>query len=242
MPGQIAYAVFDLVHRITSATSIADAWSVYMAAAHDMGLSFGIAAFLPDDRSLGETTFANAMPKHWLENYVREGYQDYDPLMRRNHSAMAPFTFSMSDFDGLDMVSNQKLWIADNRAAGIESGITIPDRQDGHLKIITLCGMPGGSIAPDDLRALHYAGLETLMRMHELGLQGTAERIPPLSPRERECLQWIVAGKSDWEIGQILSISEKTVNTHVERAKHKLGVTTRAQVIVTALRHRLINP
>jgi len=97
-------------------------------------------------------------------------------------------------------------------------------------------------VDPDDIRALHYAGLEALMRMHELGLHGGDVRLPPLSPRERECLQWIVAGKSDWEIGQILSISEKTVNTHVERAKHKLGVTTRAQVIVAALRHRLINP
>ncbi len=78
--------------------------------------------------------------------------------------------------------------------------------------------------------------------MHELGLAGQKENIPPLSPRERECLQWLVAGKGDWEIGQILSISEKTVNTHVERAKHKLGVATRAQAIVAALRHRLINP
>jgi DNA-binding CsgD family transcriptional regulator len=212
-----------------------------MAGAKGAGLDFGIAAFLPDDRSLGETTFANAMPGHWLENYVREGYQDFDPLMRRNHAALTPFRWSMAEFDGTGLTASQQLWRADNRAAGIERGITIPDRQDGHLKIITLCGMPD-AIDPDDLRALHYAGLEALMRMHELGLPNGEERVPPLSPRERECLQWMVAGKSDWEIGQILAISEKTVNTHVERAKHKLGVVTRAQVIVAAMRHRLINP
>jgi DNA-binding CsgD family transcriptional regulator len=161
--------------------------------------------------------------------------------MRRNHTELSSFAWAMSDYDAQPLIASQQQWRADNRAAGIERGITIPDRHDGHLKIITLCGTPGEIVA-DDRRALHFAGLEALARMHELGLEGDQERIPPLSPRERECLQWIIAGKSDWEIGQILSISEKTVNTHVERAKHKLGVTSRAQVIVAAMRHGLINP
>ncbi len=241
MPSHIAYGIFDLIHKLTATTSIADTWSVYMAAVQRAGFQFGIACFLPDDKSIGETTFANSYPTNWLENYVREGYQDHDPIIHRNHGATAPFTWSMSDYDSRELTTNQLLWRADNRSAGIETGFNIPDRQDGHLKCISVCGMPG-KIDPDDLRTLHYAGLETLLRMHELGLQSAAALTVALSPRERECLQWIVAGKSDWEIGQILSISEKTVNTHVERAKHKMGVNTRAQVIVTALRRHLINP
>lgn len=241
MPGQIACVVFDLIHRLTAATAIADVWEIYMTAAKRAGLEFGIACFLTDDKSIATTAFANSMPGHWLENYARENYQDCDPLMRRNHAEVSSFAWAMSDYDSQQLTAGQQQWRADNRSAGIERGITIPDRHDGHLKIITLCGTPG-EIAPDDRRALHFAGLEALARMHELGLQGDQGRVPPFSPRERECLHWIVAGKSDWEIGQILSISEKTVNTHVERAKHKLGVTSRAQVIVAAMRHGLINP
>lgn len=241
MSGPVASSVFQLIERISSATSVADVWGLYIAAARQAGLQHGIACFLPDDKSIGETTFANSMPGHWLENYVREGYQDYDPLMRRNHVEVSPFEWSMDDYGVHDLIANQINWRADNRAAGIERGLSIPDRHDGHLKIITLCGARG-ELDPDDRRALHFAGLEALLRMHELGLEGQKESVPPLSPRERECLQWIVAGKSDWEIGQILSISEKTVNTHVERAKAKLGVATRPQAIVAAMRHRLINP
>jgi DNA-binding CsgD family transcriptional regulator len=59
--------------------------------------------------------------------------------------------------------------------------------------------------------------------------------VPPLSERERECLSWVATGKSDWEIGEILSISEKTANAHIERAKTKLGVPTRMQAVVMAL-------
>jgi DNA-binding CsgD family transcriptional regulator len=49
-------------------------------------------------------------------------------------------------------------------------------------------------------------------------------------------------GKSDWDISVILAISEKSVNAYVERAKHKLGVTSRAQALVMAMRHGLIRP
>jgi LuxR family quorum sensing-dependent transcriptional regulator len=241
LPKPLAASVFDLIARISAATSVRDVWSIYTNAAEQCGLEFGIAAFLPDDKSVGETTFANNMPGHWLENYVQESYQEYDPLMRRNHVELQPFEWSMDDYGVHDLIANQINWRDDNRAAGIDRGLTIPDRHDGHLKVITLCGR-AGSLDIDDRRALHFAGLEALLRMHELGLEGQQERIAPLSPRERECLHWLLAGKSDWEIGQILSISEKTVNTHIERVKHKLGVATRAQAIVSALRHRLINP
>ena len=62
-----------------------------------------------------------------------------------------------------------------------------------------------------------------------------------VTPREGQVLHWIAAGKSDWEIGQILNISAKTVNFHVERAKRKFGVSTRIQAVLAALRKGLIS-
>src|ERR1700730_11774734 len=41
----------------------------------------------------------------------------------------------------------------------------------------------------------------------------------PLSPRELECLKWVLDGKSDTDIGEILGISPNTVHFHVERVK-----------------------
>jgi DNA-binding CsgD family transcriptional regulator len=56
-----------------------------------------------------------------------------------------------------------------------------------------------------------------------------------LTPREIEVLNWIATGKSDWQVGQILRISDKTVNFHVENMKRKMGVATRIQVVVKAV-------
>ncbi len=240
MPLLIAPQVFSLIERIAAATTIKDVWSIYMGAARDAGLEYGIACFLPDDKSISETTFANAYPEGWLSNYVAKGYQDFDPIIRLNHDVSSAFTWSLSDWDGM-LSGRQLAWRSDNVDFGIHAGLNIPDRSDNHLKVLSLCGRPG-TLAPDEKRALHYAGLEALHRMHQLGLKPDYDVFPLLSPRERECLQWMAAGKSDWEIGQILSISEKTVSTHMDRLKHKLGVGTRAQVLVSALRNGAISP
>jgi DNA-binding CsgD family transcriptional regulator len=50
-----------------------------------------------------------------------------------------------------------------------------------------------------------------------------------LSARELECMRWVAAGKTDWEIGAILLISATTVKFHVNRARAKLGARNRAQ-------------
>lgn len=235
----LAPTVFELIARINAATTIADTWQVYMAAARSLGLKYGLAAFLPDDKTLAESIFANDLPDNWLSNYTRKDYRLHDPLMRLAHESVGAFSWSMADWETL-LSDKQKEWRDDNASVGLCGGLVIPDRRDGHLKVISLSGAPG-TVDRYDQKALYYAGLEALARMHELGLHGGDGPFPPLSPRERECLHWLAAGKSDWEAGQILSISEKTVATHIDRLKHKLGVTTRAQAIVVALRHGVLN-
>jgi len=61
-----------------------------------------------------------------------------------------------------------------------------------------------------------------------------------MTARESEVLVWVAAGKSDWAIGRILNISGKTVNFHIENAKRKLGVGTRLQAVLTAVRNGII--
>jgi len=77
--------------------------------------------------------------------------------------------------------------------------------------------------------------------MDRRGTAGPAAHAHRVSPRESQVLRWVAAGKSDWAIGQILKISEKTVNFHVENAKRKLGVGTRIQAVVAAMRSGLID-
>ncbi|GHC21325.1 hypothetical protein GCM10008094_09990 [Aidingimonas halophila] len=64
--------------------------------------------------------------------------------------------------------------------------------------------------------------------------------IRPLSLRESEVLKWASEGKTVWEIGMILSLSEGTVKFHLRNIYRKLDVTNRAQAIATAAHQGLI--
>ncbi len=63
-----------------------------------------------------------------------------------------------------------------------------------------------------------------------------------LTQREREVLQWMSNGKSNWEIAQVIGLSESTVKNHVHRIFGKLQANTRAQAVVKAINVKLISP
>lgn len=65
--------------------------------------------------------------------------------------------------------------------------------------------------------------------------------ISPLTERELETLELIVAGKSNSEIAEHLFVTVGTVKTHVHNILHKLGVDDRTQAAVRALRAGLVS-
>jgi len=61
------------------------------------------------------------------------------------------------------------------------------------------------------------------------------QRLEILTPLQIDVIYWIAQGKTDREIGQILGISPKTVNYHVERLKQRMGVSTRIQLVIACI-------
>jgi DNA-binding NarL/FixJ family response regulator len=57
-----------------------------------------------------------------------------------------------------------------------------------------------------------------------------------LTPRESEVLVWIARGKSNRDIAEILSLSPRTVNKHLEQIYAKLGIENRAAAAALAVR------
>lgn len=76
------------------------------------------------------------------------------------------------------------------------------------------------------LSARPGAALDQRLRLRELGL----------SAREAEVLFWLAEGKSNDVIGELLSLSARTVQKHVENVHRKLGVESRTAAAVTAVR------
>jgi two-component system nitrate/nitrite response regulator NarL len=67
------------------------------------------------------------------------------------------------------------------------------------------------------------------------------ESSDPLTPRERDILGLIVAGRSNKEIAETLGITSATAETHRKNLKKKLGIATTAGLIRYALDHGIVS-
>ena len=63
-----------------------------------------------------------------------------------------------------------------------------------------------------------------------------------VSAREIDCLKWMAAGKTAWEVSTILGISERTVRFHLNAAREKLQCTTTTQAVAKAVSQQLFVP
>ncbi|MEO0031465.1 MAG: hypothetical protein RIS94_1223 [Pseudomonadota bacterium] len=84
-----------------------------------------------------------------------------------------------------------------------------------------------------------YRENEVLIRLTAIDPVGDAVRLQArhgLTEREAEVLLWISYGKSNADISEVLSISPRTVQKHLERIFEKLGVETRAAAAAMAIR------
>jgi DNA-binding NarL/FixJ family response regulator len=80
---------------------------------------------------------------------------------------------------------------------------------------------------------------ELLFRLTELSTTADEKQLQhtlSLTSRESEVLLWISRGKANREIGEILAISPRTVNKHLEQIFMKLGVENRASAAARATR------
>ncbi|HEU0235241.1 MAG TPA: LuxR C-terminal-related transcriptional regulator [Candidatus Limnocylindrales bacterium] len=82
--------------------------------------------------------------------------------------------------------------------------------------------------------------IEFQLARQRVGLR-PSEGIEPLSPREREVLALLAAGRSDGEIADELFISKKTASVHVANIKGKLGASSRVEIALLAARLDLID-
>ena len=76
------------------------------------------------------------------------------------------------------------------------------------------------------------------LALFEQALPGDCSPPSGLTPREAEIANWVVAGKTNAEIGSILDISERTVQKHLEHVFEKLGVPNRAALVRELLERR----
>lgn len=125
------------------------------------------------------------------------------------------------------------------------------DIGDGFTVPVNIPGEPAGSCS-FAVRAGTELPLQRLLAAEQLGAHafraarrlhhyGDVGRCPHLSPRERDCVRLLAAGKTDWEIAAILGISVETAHQYVKRARAAYDVVSRAQLVACVLRDAVVS-
>lgn len=127
--------------------------------------------------------------------------------------------------EGLDLISAKvQTWLMESRTMGQGRDIPITVETSGEAAL-SLSFL--GSIGPDE----HLFRLTSQVQASD---DGRLRQHFPLTMRESEVLAWIAKGKSNRDIGEILGLSSRTVNKHLEQIYVKLGVENRASAAVKA--------
>lgn len=172
--------------------------------------------------------------KAWDDHYLERGYLRVDPCVRLLFSAPGPFTWS--DLGPEHHTPESRLIFADAAAADAREGFVVPvwDGKQNFYGVRLLS--PETEFDPNARATLHALATVYVCEGVKL-LELADDDLPtntPLTRRETECLKWVAEGKSDWDISELLGISEATVHAHVENAKKKIGVRSRVQAVVVA--------
>jgi LuxR family quorum sensing-dependent transcriptional regulator len=202
---------------------------------------FGLTAFtslsnVGPGRTMVDCLLANTRPEEYSLRYVSKNYIEIDPIVTELRRTVR--MFSWSDVRNNRSLSKSEQWIIEEGSDfDLHDGLTIPiPTASGMLDVFSPCGsQPNLSQRARQALDVICTYAHKALRLSVIEKTRQAPH-PALTPREREIMKWVAVGKTDDEIGTILSVSADTVHSHLKNAMRKLDAGRRAYAVVQALR------
>ncbi len=234
------FDMLDTIERIDKATSPQGVVDELSSCLRRHGFNAYLITRLPapQDKNWDRQILANGWPQDWHNHYQTQGHYRHDPCASRSRAASDPFLWSeLADQSMTDRARNV---MHEAASFGLRQGICVPIHSPSSPPAAVSIAGEFVDLAPITIHIVPAIARHAFRSL--LWSIGARDGLsdPILSGREREILQWTAAGKTAWEISQILGISQHTANTHLKNARQKLGAVNVAHSVVEALRRREI--
>jgi LuxR family quorum-sensing transcriptional regulator LasR len=186
-----------------------------------------------------ESNFSSA----WLKTYAEQFY-DIDPIASHCRHHAHPLVWDADTF----VTERQHQFYEDGCQYGLHSGIGYPIHgPEGQAGLLCLASSEESAVSVGmdtqtraSMALLRDYACESHLKMTRIDKVWQSTTV--LTPRELECLKWVTAGKTSWEMSRILSCSEATINFHISNVTKKFGVQTRRQAAIRAIGEGLVDP
>lgn len=232
----ISRAAFDFVDAIERVTDPGTVIELFDGELKRYGFHAWLITGLPNHgERIDPLMMLNGWPKGWTETYTRLNLVQNDPVVAHCFRSTAPFVWRDAPYDPL---TNPKAKEVMDRATDfrMNEGFCVPiHSSEGFQAVVTMAGEQVEA-ARQVRRALHLMALYAYGKAVELCLPKKFPEPRLLTKREREVLQWTAAGKTAWEISQILGVAESTIIAHLKSAAAKYDTSNRVATVVAALR------
>jgi len=235
--------------ELRTTTELSDLDVLFNQFVRDLGFDYSVYIIIsslditPEDRM---RLVLSHHPGEWTDHYLKHNFLSHDRAFVEAFRSTLPFIWDDVKARG-DLTKREQKIYDDAAMFGVNYGISVPIHgADGEVAFVTA----SSGATEDDHKAalaktkhtLHVASTYFHERIRELGfIKNPLERINP-SDRERDCICWASRGKTAWETGQILGISENTVNTHIKTVMKKLNVNNRQEMIAKAVAYNIVMP
>lgn len=178
-------------------------------------------------------------PKDWVSYWLKNRLLVSDPIAKMASLQNKPFKWSEA-FERYKTYS--KAQISTLTEFGLAEGLTIPVHTgDGPPGCVSLGG-DHLDLDPSQRASIELAAIHCYVQLEKLYGLSKPIIVRNLTHRESEILHFVAAGKTNWEIGQILSISQYHVRDCLKSIFRKLNTVSRAHTVATAIREKIIYP
>lgn len=204
-----------------------------------------ISAMTVVDHPSGESEFITVdnTPQAYLARYKDLRNYKVDPVMQHCKRQAVPIVWSQQTYVSASLGEMWEIQAEHGYSNGIALALHMPEGRHFALGVVRDQSLPHEPAELTrmvaDVQLFAVYAQEAAFRFL-VSPAGQPDR-PGLTPRELEGLKWTMEGKTAWEVGAILGISERTAVLHINNAMHKLGCVNKHQAVLKALRLGLIH-
>ena len=232
--------LFATISEVDAACSSERALEIFQGVLERYGLhSFLISGLpVPHDSEWHRAILHDGWPSEWFIRYESEGHFLYDPCAARSRLTAEPFFWHQLRAGGL--TSRGRLVMDEAAEFGMRDGICVPIHVPLAGPAVVTAASDRLEVPPGAMPLLETLCVHLFRRVGGLDNNSDDAESSPLTPRERELLQWSAQGKSTDDVSCILGVTTNTVESHQRNIRDKLDAINVSHAIVKALRRNEI--
>ena len=238
-------SLLDIVNRalqVSCGEELTELWPSIAGLANLDGGIFGVSKIQTKESGVIFDLKTFGINPEWLKHYRVSQLAEDDPLVKAALQSQRPISWKDASKLAIKIDASafrNSEFRKHAKASGLENGYIFSKRSQYVNQALAVKAVTTGS-RPITERQGQMLNI-LLPHLNEILIrQGFSTAADP-SSREQEVLRWATAGKSNWEVAQILNISERTVKFHLRNIYRKLEVNNRSHAVAEAIRLGAVN-